>query len=130
METIQTERAPKAVGPYSQAVRAGEFLFLSGQISLDPETAEVVGSDIETQTRQVLKNMQAIISAANMSLTNVVKTTVFLTDIAEFPKVNAVYQSFFGSHRPARTTVQVSALPKGVRIELDAICVDREVKAQ
>ena len=99
-------------------------MFLSGQIALDPETGEVAGSDIETQTRRVLNNMQAVIAAANLSLADVIKTTLFLTDLAEFPKVNAVYQSFFGNHRPARSTVQVSALPKGARIEMDAMCVD------
>ena len=124
METIQTDRAPKALGPYSQAVRAGGFIFLSGQIALDPRTGDVVGADIEAQARQVMANVRAIAEAAGRSMADVVKTTVYLTDLSYFPKFNSVYESVFGAHRPARSTVQVTALPKGVRLELDAIVAD------
>lgn len=121
METIQTDRAPKAVGPYSQALRAGEFVYVSGQIALDPKTGEVAGPDIESQAKQALANVRAIVEAAGGSVSDIVKTTVYLTDLADFPKFNAVYESFFGSHRPARSTIQASALPKGVRLEIDAV---------
>ena len=94
---------------------------MSGQISLDPNTGEVVGADIETQTRRVLSNMGAVVEAAGCKMTDVVKTGVFLTDLADFPKFNTVYQAFFGAHRPARTTIQAAALPKGVRLEMDAV---------
>lgn len=123
MKTIQTERAPKAVGPYSQAVAAGGFLFVSGQIPLDPKSGEMVGGDIESQARQALSNLRAVVEAAGRRLTDVVRTTVFLTDLADFPAFNAVYQNVFGDHRPARTTIQASALPRGARIEIDAVAV-------
>jgi len=121
MEFIQSNRAPAAVGPYSQAVSAGGFLFLSGQIALDPGSGEIVGSDIESQSRQVLANIHAVLEAAGRQMSDVVKTTVYLVDLADFQKFNGIYQSAFGSHRPARATVQVSALPKGARLEMDAI---------
>lgn len=129
MENIHTDRAPKAIGPYSQAVRSGGFLFLSGQIPIDPVTGEVVGSDIEAQAEQVLKNVRAVVEAAGLNLNHVVKTGVFLTDLSEFAKFNNVYQTFFGSHRPARSTVQVAALPKGARLEMDAVCVDQMLQS-
>lgn len=121
MESIQTDQAPKAVGPYSQALRAGDFLFLSGQIALDPASGNVMGSDIESQTRQAMSNLRAIVEAGGRKMSDVVKTSVYLTDLADFQKFNAVYETFFGSHRPARSTVQVAALPKGVRLEIDAV---------
>lgn len=127
METIHTDRAPKAVGPYSQAVRAGDFLYLSGQIPVDPATGDIVGTDIASQTEQVLKNVRAVVEAAGLNLNHVVKVGVFLTDLSDFAEFNTVYQTFFGSHRPARSTVQVSALPKGAKLELDAVCMGETV---
>ncbi|MBI4180002.1 RidA family protein [bacterium] len=122
MEMISTGKAPKAIGPYSQAVRDGGYLFLSGQIALDPSTGQLTGAGIEEQARRVLENMRGIIEAAGGRLTDVVKTTVFLTDMGDFQKFNEVYAGFFGDHRPARSVVGASALPRGARIELDAIC--------
>lgn len=124
METIQTDLAPRAVGPYSQAVRSQGFIFLSGQISLDPKTGDVVGTDIESQSRQVLSNIRAVVEASGRKMTDVVRTGVFLTDMADFPKFNSIYESFFGTHRPARTTIQAAALPKGVKLEMDAVVAD------
>jgi 2-iminobutanoate/2-iminopropanoate deaminase len=121
-EKIATPNAPQAIGPYSQAVRSGDFLFVSGQIAIDPHTAEIISGDIEVQTDQVLKNIAAIIDAAGLSLENVVKCTCFLKDMNDFAKFNAVYENYFGESLPARETVEVARLPKDVLVEVSAIC--------
>ena len=121
-EKIATQNAPQAIGPYSQAVRCGDFLFVSGQIAIDPQTAEIIEGDIEAQTDRVLKNVAAIIQAAGMSLTDVVKCTCFLKDMNDFTRFNAVYENYFGESLPARETVEVSRLPKDVLVEVSAIC--------
>lgn len=120
-KTVSTEKAPAAIGPYSQAVSSGGFLFCSGQIPLDPETGKMVEGGIEAQTERVLKNLEAVLSAGGSSLASVVKTTVYLADMADFPAVNAVYGRFFGQAPPARATVQVAKLPAGARVEIDAV---------
>jgi 2-iminobutanoate/2-iminopropanoate deaminase len=130
METVSTPNAPAAIGPYSQAVRFGNLLFLSGQIPLTPE-GEIVSGGIEEQTRQVLRNLEAVLAAAGATLRDVVKTTVFLKDMNDFAAFNQVYASFFGDHRPARSTVQAAALPRGVLVEIEliaAISVESERK--
>ena len=121
-ERIATPEAPQAIGPYSQAIRYGDFLFVSGQIAINPQTGNRVEGDIEAQTEQVLKNIAAIIAAAGMSLSNVVKCSCFLKDMNDFAKFNAVYENYFGESLPARETVEVSRLPKDVRVEVSAIC--------
>jgi len=121
MKTITSEAAPKAVGPYSHAVRAGRLLFCSGQIPLDTKTMQLVGTTAAEQAPQALANLRAVLAAAGLGLEHVVKSTVFLTDLAEFKAVNAIYESAFGAHRPARSTVQVAALPLGARIEIEAV---------
>ena len=118
---IQTTQAPSAIGPYSQAIRIGEFLYTSGQIALNPENMEMMNGAIEEETEWVLKNLEAILKADGMSLTHVIKTTVYLTDLGEFARVNQVYENFFGETKPARACVQVAALPKGAKVEIDAI---------
>jgi 2-iminobutanoate/2-iminopropanoate deaminase len=118
---IQTPQAPAAVGPYSQAVRSGPFLFCSGQIPLDPATGHLVTGDIQIQTARVLENLRAVLSAANLGFEQVVKTTVFLVDLQEFAAMNEVYGHYFPKDSPARSTVQVSGLPKGARIEIELI---------
>jgi len=130
METVSTPNAPAAIGPYSQAVRFGNLLFLSGQIPLTPE-GEIVSGGIEEQTRQVLRNLEAVLAAAGATLRDVVKTTVFLKDMNDFAAFNQVYASFFGDHRPARSTVQVAALPRNALVEIEliaAISVESERK--
>ena len=121
-EKIATKNAPQAIGPYSQAIRSGDFLFVSGQIAIDPQTADIIEGDIEAQTEQVLKNIAAIIDAAGMSLKEVVKCTCFLKDMNDFVRFNGVYENYFGEILPARETVEVSRLPKDVRVEVSAIC--------
>jgi 2-iminobutanoate/2-iminopropanoate deaminase len=123
MNAINTNKAPAAVGPYSQAIEAGGFLFCSGQISLDPETGAMVGTTVPEQTRQVLKNLFAVLKAAGLGPENVVKTTVFLQDMGEFPAMNDVYAQAFGEHRPARAAVEVAALPKGALVEIECVAV-------
>ena len=118
---ISTSEAPGAIGPYSQAVRSGNFLFCSGQIPLDPKSGQIVSGDIAAQTRRVLDNIAAVLRAEGLSFNNVVKTTIFLTDLGDFQAVNEIYGSYFKQDPPARSTVQVSALPKGAKIEIDAI---------
>lgn len=118
---VSTSLAPKPIGPYSQGVIAGGLLFLSGQIPIDPATGELVAGDIEVQTDQVLKNLLAVLKEAKMGPDNVVKTTVFLQDMADFPRMNAVYERYLGKTAPARSTVQVAGLPKGARVEIDLI---------
>ena len=121
-EKIATPNAPQAIGPYSQAIRSGNFLFVSGQIAIDPQTATIIEGDIEAQTEQVLKNIAAIIEAAGMSLQDVVKCTCFLKDMNDFVKFNGIYENYFGEILPARETVEVSRLPKDVLVEGSAIC--------
>jgi 2-iminobutanoate/2-iminopropanoate deaminase len=121
-EKIATPNAPQAIGPYSQAIRLGDFLFVSGQIAIDPQTADIIEGDIEAQTEQVLKNIAAIIDAAGMSLQDVVKCTCFLKDMNDFVRFNGVYEKYFGEILPARETVEVSRLPKDVLVEVSAIC--------
>ena len=122
-EAVATDRAPKAIGPYSQAIRAGSLLFCSGQIPLDPATGSLVDGDIAAQTRQVFANITAILQAAGTSLDRVVKTTVFLADMNDFGAVNAVYGRFVVDPPPARATVQVARLPRDARVEIDVIAV-------
>jgi 2-iminobutanoate/2-iminopropanoate deaminase len=120
-ETVGTAGAPAAIGPYSQAIRAGDFLFCSGQIPLDPSTGKMVEGGIEVQTERVLRNLEAVLAAGGGSLASVVKTTVFLADLGDFPAMNAVYGKFFPQDPPARATVEVSKLPAGARVEIDAV---------
>ncbi|HEX4086540.1 MAG TPA: RidA family protein [Chthoniobacteraceae bacterium] len=120
---IATVEAPKAVGPYSQAVAIGNFLFCSGQIPLMPSTGELVQGDASEQTTQVLENLGAVLRANGMTYANVVKTTVFLIDLGEFAAMNDVYAVYFPANQPARSTIQVAALPKGARVEIEAIAV-------
>lgn len=120
-EAVQTDAAPAAIGPYSQAIRAGSLLFISGQIPLDPESGAVVDGDITVQTHRVMKSLGAILRAAGADFTHVVRTTIFLTDLRDFAEVNEAYGSYFTDPAPTRATVQVAALPKGVRVEIDAI---------
>jgi 2-iminobutanoate/2-iminopropanoate deaminase len=123
IETIATDRGPKAIGPYSQAIRANGFVFLSGQIPLDPNTQQVVEGDAAIQTERVLENLKGVVEAAGSNLQRVVKTTVFLADMNDFAAMNEVYARYFATHPPARSTVQVSRLPKDVRIEIDLIAL-------
>jgi 2-iminobutanoate/2-iminopropanoate deaminase len=118
---IRTDKAPAPIGPYSQAILAGNELFCSGQIAIDPATGELTGSSAATQTEQVLKNVGAILEAAQLNYSNVVKTTIFLIDMNDFAAVNEVYAKYFDSTKPARSTVAVAALPKGARVEIEAI---------
>ena len=120
---IATTNAPAAIGPYSQAIDCGSFLVTSGQVPFDPATGEFVPGGITEQTRQVLTNVKAILEAAGLTMDNVVKTTVFITDISNFPKVNEVYKQYFKAPCPARSCVEVSALPLGVQVEIEAIAV-------
>jgi 2-iminobutanoate/2-iminopropanoate deaminase len=121
MEKIETTQAPSAIGPYSQGIRVGNLLFTSGQIALTP-AGEFLDRDVETQTHQVCQNLQKVLEAGGAKLENVVKTTIFLTDIADFQKVNQVYSQYF-THKPARSTVAVKELPKGAKVEIECIAV-------
>jgi 2-iminobutanoate/2-iminopropanoate deaminase len=125
-ETIQTENAPAAIGPYSQAIKAGGFVFASGQIPTDPQTGEFVAGGIAEQTEQVLKNLKAVLEAAGSSLDQVVKTTVFLADMKDFPGMNEVYATFFSGPPPARVTVAAAGLPRDARVEIEAIALVSE----
>jgi 2-iminobutanoate/2-iminopropanoate deaminase len=118
---ISTTEAPSAVGPYSQAIAAGPFVFCSGQIPLEPETGALVQGDISTQVKRVLQNIAAVLRAHGLGMEHVVKTTVFLTNLADFAEMNAVYAEYFLSNPPARSTIQVAALPKGANVEIEAI---------
>jgi 2-iminobutanoate/2-iminopropanoate deaminase len=120
LKKISTDKAPRAIGPYSQAVVSGGFVFLSGQIALEPSSGEVVKGDIAVQTRQVINNITAVLEAAGCTANDVVKTTVYLKDIRDFGDMNLVYEEFF-KNRPARSTVEVSNLPKGVMVEIECI---------
>ena len=120
-QSFSSPFAPKAIGPYSQAVRVGDLLFLSGQVPLDPATGNMVEGDIVAQTRRVLDNMGAILKSAGLSYAHVARTTIFLADMSDFAKVNEVYGSYFTEPYPARATVQVARLPKDARVEIDAI---------
>jgi len=121
VRSVTTDHAPKAIGPYSQAVVAGGFVFLSGQIPLDPATGQVVDGDIKAQTEQVLQNVAAVLEAAGTSFRHVVKTTVFLQNMEDFAGMNEIYAGAFGAHRPARSTVAVKTLPRNALVEIDAI---------
>ena len=121
VKTLSTDAAPAAIGPYSQATIAGGFLFTAGQIPLDPKTGEVVSGDIEAQSKQVLANLAAVLAKGGVAWGDVVKTTVFLHDMADFPRFNAIYAATLGDARPARSTVQVAALPRGVSVEVELI---------
>lgn len=118
---VSTNDAPAALGPYSQAIRSGAFLFCAGQIPLDPRSGQIVSDDISEQTKRVLENISAVLRAERLNFGHVVKTTIFLTDMADFQTVNEIYGSYFRENPPARSTVQVAALPKGARIEIEVI---------
>ena len=120
---ISTSEAPAAIGPYSQAVRVGNFLFCSGQIALDPKSGQIVPGDIAAQTRRALDNIAAVLKAEGLTFENIVKTTIFLTDLGDFQTVNEIYGSCFKRNPPARSTVQVSGLPKGANVEIEVIAV-------
>jgi len=120
-QAVSSPDAPKAIGPYSQAIRAGRLLFLSGQIPLDPVSGQMIDGDITAQTRRVMENLGAVLKAAGLSFDAVVRTTIFLADMNDFAKVNEVYGTYFGAPAPARATVQVAQLPRGARVEIDAI---------
>jgi 2-iminobutanoate/2-iminopropanoate deaminase len=120
---ISTSHAPAAIGPYSQAIRCGQFIYTSGQIALDPTSGELVGDEVQAQTHRVLQNMQAVLTQAGTSLTNVVKTTVFLTRMSDFQAMNAVYASYFSGHAPARSTVAVAELPRQALVEIECIAL-------
>ena len=126
LRTVHTDHAPAAIGPYSQAVVANGFVFTAGQIALDPATGQVIEGDVVAQTERVLTNLGAVLEHAGASWSSVVKTTVFLADMSDFPRVNEVYARFFGDARPARSTVAVAGLPRNVLVEIDAVAVVRE----
>ena len=118
---IQTELAPAAIGPYSQAIRIGDFLYTSGQIALDPKSGKFLSGEIKEETEQTLRNISAILKADGLELENVIKTTVYLSDLNDFVQMNQIYEKYFSKNKPARACVQVAALPKGAKIEIDAI---------
>lgn len=122
-ETISTDKAPGAIGPYSQAVKAGGMVFCSGQIPIDPATGEFISGGVAEQTRQVLANLSAVLEAAGLGLDDVVKTTVFLADMADFTSMNEVYSEFFSENKPARATVQAARLPRDARVEIECIAL-------
>ena len=122
-KVIQTEKAPKAIGPYSQAVQAGNFLFLSGQIPLDPKTGELVKEDIRRQTQLVLENIKGVLESRDLGMKDVIKTTIFLKDLGNFNQVNEVYAAYFPSSPPSRSTVEVANLPRNAEIEIEAIAL-------
>lgn len=122
-KVIQTDKAPKAIGPYSQAIRTDSMIYTAGQIALDPATMELVSGGIEEQTRQVLTNLRSVLEAAGTSIDKVVKTTVFLKDMNDFPKMNTIYAEFFGENPPARSTVAVAGLPKGGMVEIEVVAL-------
>jgi reactive intermediate/imine deaminase len=123
LKFVASSEAPKAIGPYSQAVKAGNVLYLSGQIPLDPVTGNLVAGDFSAQVRRVLENLKAVLHEAKAEFRHVVKTTVYLTDLANFQTFNAIYAEYFGEHKPARSTIGVAALPRGAAVEIDLIAV-------
>ncbi|CUS96472.1 endoribonuclease L-PSP [Candidatus Chrysopegis kryptomonas] len=127
-KVVYTEKAPKPVGPYSQAIIAGDFIFTAGQIPIDPKTNQVVQGDIKEQTKQVLENLKAVLESAGATFDDVVKVTVYMRDLNEFSAMNEVYSEYFKNSPPARTTVEVSRLPRDVKIEIDLIAVKKEKK--
>jgi 2-iminobutanoate/2-iminopropanoate deaminase len=120
---IQTDQAPAAIGPYSQAIRVGDFLYTSGQIALDPQSGEFLSGEIEQETERTIENISAILTAGGLSLDNVIKTTVYLTDLSHFTRMNHIYEKYFSGNKPARACVQVAALPKGAKVEIEAIAI-------
>ncbi len=120
---IQTDQAPAAIGPYSQAIRVGDFLYTSGQIALDPQSGEFLSGEIEQETERTIENISAILIADGLSLENVIKTTVYLTDLSHFARMNHIYEKYFSGNKPARACVQVAALPKGAKVEIEAIAI-------
>ena len=120
---VATDAAPKAIGPYSQAIMTDGLVFTAGQVALDPKSGELVGTTTAQQTEQVFKNLEAVLVAAGTNLGNVVKTTVYLADMADFAQMNEVYAKHFGTHKPARSTVQAAGLPKAARVEIDVIAL-------
>ena len=120
---VHTEKAPKAIGPYSQAIRTDIAVYTAGQVGFDPASGELVSADVEGQTRQALTNLHHVLEAAGSSISNVVKTTVFLQDMNDFAKMNSIYAEFFGENPPARSTVAVAGLPKGARVEIEAVAL-------
>ena len=124
-KVVSSDKAPKAIGPYSQGIEADGLIFMSGQIPLDPSTGAMVGGGIEVETRRVLDNLKAILESQGLGMDSVVKTTIFLADMGDFAKVNEVYGGYFGETPPARSTIQVGALPKNARIEIEAVAVRR-----
>jgi 2-iminobutanoate/2-iminopropanoate deaminase len=125
MKYIETKEAPEAIGPYSQAIAVSGMVYTSGQIALNTE-GEMVGDDVETQTHQVLKNLKEVLIASNASFDSVVKTTIFLANMDDFLKVNSIYAEYFGSHKPARSTVAVKTLPKNALVEIDCVAIVKE----
>ncbi|TME94816.1 MAG: RidA family protein [Chloroflexi bacterium] len=125
LEKIATDRAPKAIGPYSQAIRSGDLIFCAGQVGLDPATGEAVQGDVKVQTARILDNLAAVLAAAGSDLAHVLKTTVFLTDMGDFAAMNEIYAQKFGDHRPARSTIGIAALPRGLRVEIECIATKR-----
>lgn len=123
LETVNTDQAPRPVGPYSQAVRAGGFLFVSGQIPLDPATGEIAGNEIAAQTRRAMENLKAILEEAGSGLNRVVKTTLYLKDLRDFALCNEIYAEYFREAKPARSTIEAAGLPKGVLLEIDAVAL-------
>jgi len=121
MERVSTQDAPQAIGPYSQAIQIDGWLYTSGQIGLDPATEELAGTDFESQAQQVFRNLAAVLAASGCSFQNVVKATVYVADMADFPRLNELYAEAMGDHRPARSTVQAAALPKSARVEIDLV---------
>ena len=125
MTAVSSADAPKAIGPYSQGIRVGPFLFLSGQVGLDPATGQMVDGDVAAQTRRVLENLAAVLKSAGLSLADVARTTIYLADMNDFARVNEVYGSYFSEPYPARATVQVARLPRDARVEIDAVAAFR-----
>lgn len=125
-KAVHSDGAPKAIGPYSQAVEIGGAVYLSGQIGLDPATGQLVPGGVEAEARRVMKNLEAVLGAAGLGFADVVRTTIFLADLADFGAVNEIYGSCFGDPKPARSTVQAAALPRGARVEIDAIAIKKD----